>query len=107
MWLFIIGLLCCLTIPYGVIYAQHAVCGDGVCGTSEDCENCSQDCGICRTPGDDDISPGNDDTGNDTDDTDKPTDIEAQLQMEQLKIKQTSDFSLKGGAIDDLRILWP
>jgi hypothetical protein len=102
----IIGLLLCLFWPNAVVYPQHSVCGNGICESGEDCENCAQDCGICFSPVDDDDS--DDDTGNDdTGDDDTPTTIESQLEREQLKIKRTSEFSIKGGAIDNLRILWP
>lgn len=32
--------------------AKRARCGDGVCGSREDCSSCSSDCGACETCGD-------------------------------------------------------
>lgn len=94
----VIGVLFCAFLANNAIYPQHSVCGNGICEGGEDCENCSQDCGVCDPP---------DDETTDEDINTPIKDIKEQLQVDQLKIKRTTDFSTKGGVIDDLRIMWP
>jgi hypothetical protein len=45
------GLSCCGPTDGGVDAGSGDVCGDGTCGTTEDCNTCPQDCGACAGGG--------------------------------------------------------